>query len=125
MTRVEPITENGITFLCGGVGLDEADRMKHEARNYDLVLTFAAGNGSYLADINVDVADARGQSLLKTTCDAPMMLMNLPKSGNYRIRAESGGHSLTRVVRVRDMQKGKAVTMVWPAPGSDPEKLKP
>lgn len=125
MTGVEPIRENGITFLCGGIGLDEADRMKREARNYDLMLTFAARDGSYLADINVDVADARGQSLLKTTCGAPMLLVNLPKSGSYRVHAETGGHTLTRTVQVRDMQQGKAVTMIWPSQELDLERRKP
>jgi hypothetical protein len=114
MTGVDPISQNGITFLCGGIGLDETDRMKREARNYDLVLTFAARNGSYLADINVDIEDARGQSLLTTTCEGPMMLVDLPKNGNYRIRAETGGHALTRTVQVRNTQPGKAVNMIWP-----------
>jgi hypothetical protein len=120
MTGVEPVRENGITFLCGGIGLDESDRMKREARNYDLALTFAARDGSYLADINVDIADARGQSLLKTSCGAPMLLVDLPKSGNYRISAETGGHTVTRTLQVRDTQPGKAVTMIWPSQG--PEK---
>jgi hypothetical protein len=119
MTRVEPITENGITYLCGGIGLDEADQIKQEARNYDLILTFAARNGSYLADVNVDIADALGKSLLKTTCGAPMMLVNLPKNGNYQIRAETGGQTLVRAVQVREAQRGKTVTMTWPAKSND------
>lgn len=124
VTRIEPITENGITYLCGGVGLDEADQMKQDARNYDLMLTFAARNGSYLADVNVDIADARGQSLLKTTCGAPMMLVNVPKSGSYQIRAETGGHTLVRTVQIREEQRGKAVTMAWPDKANDPEGRK-
>lgn len=114
MTRVEPVTDNGVTYLCGGIGLDESERLKREARNYDLMLTFVARDGSYLADVNIDISDARGQSLLKLRCDAPMMLIELPKSGTYHVRAETGGHMLTRTVQVGTSQQGKALTLTWP-----------
>lgn len=114
MAVMTPVTENDITYLCGGIGSDEAAQMKQAARDYDLMLTFAARNGSYLADVNVDIADARGQSLLKTTCDGPMMLVDLPRSGSYKIRAETGGHAVTRTARIQSRDRGKAVAMVWP-----------
>ncbi|MGV3741088.1 MAG: hypothetical protein ACO1NO_02125 [Burkholderiaceae bacterium] len=122
MTSIAPVTENGITYLCGGVGLDEADYMKREARNYDFMLTFAAQNGSYLANVNVDIADARGQSLLKATCDAPMMLVDMPQNGNYLIRAETAGQTASRTVQVRDGRQGKAMTLIWPMPSSPADK---
>jgi hypothetical protein len=88
-----PVTENDITYLCGGVGQEEAAHMKQAARDYDLMLTFAARDGSYLADVNVDIADSGGKSMLKTVCDAPIMLVDLPRSGTYRLKAETGGHT--------------------------------
>lgn len=111
----QPKTENDVTYLCGGVGLDEAQMMKSEARNYDLMLTFAARDGSYLADVNVDIADARGALVLKTTCDGPILLVDLPKSGNYRIRSETAGHVVSRTAYVQN-KKGaaKSLALVWP-----------
>lgn len=119
----EPKSENGITYLCGGIGLDESESMKREARNYDLMLTFAARDGSYLADANVDIADARGNSVLKTTCGAPILLVDLPKSGTYRIRSEVAGHTQTKTVNV-PTKKGyaKSMVMVWPRSLVDQEQ---
>ena len=115
LSQPEAKSENGVSYLCGGVGLDESDSMKRQAHNYDLMLTFAARDGSYLADANVDIADARGRSVLATTCGAPILLVNLPKSGTYRIRSEISGHAQTRTVSV-STKKGsaKSVVMVWP-----------
>lgn len=114
LTRLTAKTENGVTYLCGGIGQDEASEMKEAARDYDLMLTFAARDGSYLADVNVDIADARDNSLLKTTCNAPIMLVDLGRSGTYRIRAETGGNTVSRSVRVQPREPGKSVVMVWP-----------
>ena len=45
MSRLEPQTVNGVTYLCGGVGADEAKFMKRSAREYDMMLTFATKRG--------------------------------------------------------------------------------
>jgi hypothetical protein len=114
VTRLAAKTENGVTYLCGGIGQDEASEMKEAAREYDLMLTFAARDGSYLADVNVNIADAGNNSLLKTTCNAPIMLVTLGKNGTYRIQAETGGSTVSKTVRVQERDQGKALVLVWP-----------
>lgn len=114
MLQLEPRAENGITYLCGGVGTAEAEAMKRAARDYDLMVTFAASNGAYLADVNVDIADARGRSVLQTNCDAPIMLVSFEQGGNYRIKAEANGHAVTRNAQVRTGSKVQTVSMAWP-----------
>lgn len=115
---LEPKTENDVTYLCGGIGADEARYMKREARAYDMMLTFAARNGEYLADVNVDIQDASGNQVLQTTCGGPIMLIDLPKSGNYRVRADASGYTLNRTMHVQtDRQRGQplaAAALVWP-----------
>jgi hypothetical protein len=107
-------TANGITYVCGGVGSDEAERMKRAARDYDLMLTFATKTGSYVSDVQVDVADARGHSLLNTTCNGPIMLVDLPKAGRYHIRGESEGRAASGDVLLRPGTKGTALHLVLP-----------
>jgi hypothetical protein len=47
-----------------------------------------------------------------------MLLVNLPKSGTYRIRAETSGYSLNRTAKVtaskNKAQRVARVAMVWP-----------
>ena len=116
--ELKPVVQGDVTYLCGGVGADEAAYMKSEAKNYDLMLTFAARNGAYLADVNVDIADAKGNSVLQANCDAPIMLVDLPKSGNYRVRADAAGYAQNRTVKVATGKKSRqhvaAASIVWP-----------
>jgi hypothetical protein len=110
-------TQNGVSYVCGGVGRDEVAYMKQQAGKYDMMLTFAARNGDYLADVDVEVKDARGNPVLQTRCDAPMMLIDLPQGGTYRVHAETGGYSLNRTAHVnagRSKQRVARVAMVWP-----------
>lgn len=118
VARVQPRTQGDVTYLCGGVGAEEAAYMKQQARGYDLMLTFAARDGSYLADVNVDIRDAQGKQVLQANCDAPMMLVDVPKSGTYRIRADAAGYELDRTAKVRAKQKAgphvASVVLSWP-----------
>jgi hypothetical protein len=117
LSRLQPKTENGVTYLCGGVGEEEASYLKREARNHDMMLTFATQRGEYLADVNVDIKDARGQSVLQTSCDGPIMLVDLPKGGTYRIRADAQGYTLNKTVSVQHGKGGHKVAMAvltWP-----------
>lgn len=109
----EPQTENGVKFVCGGIGMTEAERMKTLSSQYDLMITFAASNGAYLADIGVDISHGKDK-LVSATCGGPIMLVDLPKPGTYRITAESEGQQQVRTARVRDGETGKRVSVTWP-----------
>ncbi len=108
-------SRNGVSWLCGGIGEQEVNFMKNEARHYDLMLTFAARNGDYLANVDVTLQGPGGNTLMETQCDGPIMLVNVRGSGAYRIRAEFEMHEVTRMVQVRDGQgQHRIVVMTWP-----------
>lgn len=114
VAQLEPRTENGVTYLCGGIGQEEQVQMKQAASDYDLMMTFAASNGAYVADVEVDIADARGQSVLSANCDAPIMLVDFDKGGSYRVKAETAGRTLTRTARVNDRGQTQRLRLAWP-----------
>lgn len=118
-------TENGVTYICGGIGMTEAARMKQIAPDYELMLTFAASNGAYLADIDVAIANDSGEKLVATRCNGPIMLVDVPQAGTYRITAETEGHKVVRTARVKDGQKGKRLSVTWPAPLVDSTSTAP
>jgi len=90
--------------------------MKRSAREYDMMLTFATKRGEYLSDVNVDIKDGRGKSLMQATCGGPMMLVDFPKGGTYRVHAETGGYSLNKMAHIsdRDNRRTASVVMHWP-----------
>lgn len=118
-TLPEAQTENGIRYVCGGVGSDAAAALKQAAPEHDLVVTFATREGNYLADVDVNIADARGRSLLATTCDGPIMLVDLPKRGTYRVSAEVGGRQASGTVQLQAHAKGKRLSLVLPRERGD------
>ncbi|HYD94909.1 MAG TPA: hypothetical protein VEC01_06255 [Noviherbaspirillum sp.] len=118
IARLKPVTHEDVTYLCGGVGEEEIAYMKQQARDYDMMLTFAARDGAYLADVDVDIKDAKGNTVLQTACDSPIMLVDLPRGGSYRVRAETAGYSLNRTVRVagagNKRQRVASTILSWP-----------
>lgn len=112
---MQPQTENGVTYVCGGVGLDESTAMKQDAKNYDLMSTFAAQDGSYVADVKVEILDKGGKALVDTTCDGPMMLVKMPHAGSYRMRATINGHAQTKTTAVKSSHGASHLVFVWPA----------
>lgn len=112
--NLTPRTDNGTKYLCGGVGATESVAMKRAALDYDLALTFAVSTGAYLADVDVKITDAQGGTVLQTRCDGPMLLVDVPKSGTYRVEAETGGYKLSRNAHIQDAGKRTAISITWP-----------
>lgn len=113
LMSVQPKTENGIEYMCGGIGAEESYYMKRVAQDYDLMLTFATSKGEYLADVDVEISDAQGAPVLSTTCDGPILLVELPHAGAYRVKAEAAGHALKKLVRVKENGRTKEVVFSW------------
>lgn len=103
------------THVCGGIGVGEQQRMKAAAADHDLMLTFATTTGSYLADVAVQIRDSRGATVVDVNCDAPIMLVDLPGPGTYRVTARSGGVARERTVSVNRGKRATGATFVWPA----------
>lgn len=94
--------------------------MKREAPRYDVMLTFATRNGAYLADVDVAIVGDNGHVVLQTKCSGPIMLVDFPQGGTYRVRAQHEDHEVTRIVRIRDIQsQHRHVVMRWPASAPD------
>src|SRR5690606_35453665 len=112
----QPRTSGDVTWMCGGVGAGEAGYMQQQARNFDLKLSFASAGGAYLADVDVDIRGPQGESVLQAKCEGPIMLVDLPRSGAYRITADIDGFAQTRTVRMSAGGKRTArnVVVTWP-----------
>jgi hypothetical protein len=106
-------TPEGIRYVSGGIGSDEARAMKAAARNYDVMLVFAErGRHNYVADVNVDVQDDKGHVIVDVASEGPILLTNLP-TGMYTIRAETNGRTLRKHLRVSAKGHVEEV-FLWP-----------
>ena len=89
--------------------------MKADAVNHDLMLTFASSTGAYLADVKVDISNAKGESVAAGNCKGPIMLVDVPEAGEYRVTAQYNGMARQQTLRVGKPGKGAAATFVWAA----------
>lgn len=87
-------------FRCGGVGQAEQASIKQEAPRHDALLTFATPSGSYLAGVDFTVSSSDGHVVLQGTCDGPLMLLDVPHAGSYRVQADYNGRSQTKTVHM-------------------------
>jgi hypothetical protein len=113
-------TQHGVSYVCGGIGADDAAAMKEQAAKHDLMVTFATTKGDYLGEAHVTIADAKGHKLLDATCGGPIMIADLPKSGRYSVHAEVAGLATGGTVDVKHGKSGKPLALVWP-----PKRVEP
>jgi hypothetical protein len=103
-------TQNGITYMTGGVGEPESTDMRSVAGRYSLMMTFAQRNGDFLDDIKVDITDRQGNRVLDID-SGPILLVDLPR-GWYKVVATFSGQTLVRTVDVRGGHRQLAYA--WP-----------
>lgn len=111
-TLPQPKTENGVTYLNGGIGEAEAAAMKSEAQHYPMSMIFSAGkDNAFLADVKVTITDKGGKELLSTAA-GPILLVKLP-AGTYAIAAERDGRTLHRTVHI-GTKANRQIVLHWP-----------
>ena len=71
-----------VSYVSGGIGEDSRERMKAFSAAFNLKLLFAYKSGSYMSDVDVVVADAKGKPLIKASSEGPIFMARLP-AGAY------------------------------------------
>ncbi|ORC49899.1 hypothetical protein B2G74_18525 [Burkholderia sp. A27] len=85
-SQPQPATQNGVSYITGGVGEDEVQAFRAVAPKYNLRMTFASKTGSYLSDVDVTITSGAGRSVLKVRTEGPFLFVQLP-AGRYQIDA--------------------------------------
>jgi len=107
----QPKEQNGVSYINGGVGQDEQNAMRALKADYNLQLTFATKQtGAYRSDVQLDIADAKGASVLSVANTGPMFFAKLPP-GTYRISAAAEGKTFKRTVKLGN--GAKEMTLHW------------
>lgn len=88
--QVQRQEQNGITYLSGGVGEDEAKAIQ-QATGYNLHMTFAIGpENKYVPDVDVAIQKVPGQTVLTLSDAGPLVYVQLPP-GKYTVVATRNG----------------------------------
>jgi hypothetical protein len=95
-----PAADATAHHACGGVGHQEQQQFKNAAPRHDAMLTFATPTGAYVSDVDVKITTDQGRVILQSFCAGPLMLLDVPAPGRYRIAATFDGHELHRTVNL-------------------------
>jgi hypothetical protein len=93
-----------VSFVSGGVGLDESKALQQAQSQWPLSLRFTGPGSDYLADVHVRIVDAHNGEVLSTASRGPYMLVRL-RPGRYTVHAT-----------YKDRDQSKALTV--PAKGT-------
>jgi hypothetical protein len=105
--------QNGISYISGGAGSDEADALNAMSDQFNLKITMAVPSGQFTSPAALVIEDAAGKTVLNVDAAGPILLAKMP-SGQYVINATAEGRKQTRKVNV-PASGLEAVAMTWPA----------
>jgi len=110
-----PLQVHGeVSFVSGGIGLNEAAAFKRAAAAYPLEMMFvqkAGARNEFVADVRLSLRDRSGAEVLDATADGPFVLARLP-AGKYAVEAEYRGERKKQTVEVR-RRAHRRVVFVW------------
>lgn len=97
--QLQPQEQNGVRYLQGGIGQDEANALR-KTPGYDLHVELSTGpEGKFQSGANVDIQNAQGQPVLSIQDAGPLLYVQLPP-GKYKITGNAQGETVQQVVTV-------------------------
>lgn len=109
--QLQPQEQNGIRYLQGGIGQDEANALR-KTQGYDLHVTLSTGpEGKFQSGAAVDIQSAQGQPVLSLQDVGPLLFVQLPP-GHYTVIGNAEGQTLQQQVVVDGKAPAK-VDLNW------------
>ncbi|MDD2131750.1 carboxypeptidase regulatory-like domain-containing protein [Pseudomonas sp. P1B16] len=109
--QLQPQEQNGVRYLQGGIGQDEANALR-KTKGYDLHVELSTGaQGKFQSGASVDIQSAQGQPVLSVTDVGPLLFVQLPP-GHYKVTGNAEGETVQQQVVV-DGKAPATVNLHW------------
>lgn len=93
-------SKNGISYMTGGIGDEDAQAMRRHAKEFTLNLVFSEGEaGQSVTEVNVNIYDEQSKLVFRIKGAKPLLHVNLP-AGTYTILATNNGEKLRHKLTV-------------------------
>lgn len=109
---IQPMQHNGITYMTGGIGLEERHAMEAAKGSYNLRILLSGLTGHFVGEALISIRDSKGSEVL-STLGGPIFYAQLP-SGSYTVVATHNGDSKTQRITVGS--SAKQIGFAWAAP---------
>jgi len=105
-------SQGDVTFISGGVGIEEQNTLRAMQMDYNLNLLFSVqGTGKYLSNVKVIITNSQGTVFLDTVANGPKLFANL-KPGHYIVTANQGDRVVRKTVTIGTHRSSLYFT--WP-----------
>lgn len=107
-------SQGDVTFLTGGIGSAEAAAIRDTAGRWPLALVFVEvrrGRESWIADVDVNIRDSKGDAVLQAATDGPYLLARMAP-GRYVVEARYNGVAHRKTVTI-PAHGGRRLVFQW------------
>lgn len=112
---IQPMQHNGITYMTGGIGLEERHAMEAAKGSYNLRVLLSGLTGHFVGEALISIRDDKGTEVLSTIA-GPIFYAQLP-SGSYTISATHNGDTKTQ--RITAGSGARQIGFAWAAPAEN------
>lgn len=98
--------DRGIRYVSGGIGVSERDELSALSHQFNLRLLFAMQAGNYLADVRVNIINARGETVFSAKSEGPWFFVQLPP-GAYTVDVDALGRTQGQTVRINSGRQSR------------------
>ncbi|ABC36274.1 hypothetical protein BTRA_5119 [Burkholderia thailandensis USAMRU Malaysia  len=112
-TALTPIERDGVTYVAGGIGSDEAAVFSEQASRYNLHMTFVSKTGKHLSVFDAVIQEGPRQ-VLAAQATGPFLYVRLP-AGCHTASARDRHGRETKQVRI-DSHRGAELRFYWEDP---------
>lgn len=112
----------GVPYIVGGIGSDEAQAFKEQRRSFPLSLNFGHQLGqrtAFAADVQVVIRDEYDGTIFNINSDGPYCLIDL-EPGRYVVHATYLGQTQSREFQIVSGQPVE-INMIWATAPSEPK----
>lgn len=105
-----------VPLVSGGVGQTERAIIDQNEDAYNTKLVYTGEGGMYLSDVSVIIKDAKGNEVVNTVTEGPILLTDL-KPGRYSVVSAAEG--FTKKQTINTGEKLKTYTIRFPVKDKD------
>lgn len=101
-------SRSNLSCMMGGVGLDESQSMREEAKKWPLAVEFSEHmdkTDAWISGARLTIINKNGKTIFDEPCNGPMFLAKLAP-GKYQLIASYQGVSKKKTI---DIQEGKSL----------------
>lgn len=100
-----------LPYRSGGIGESSQQAMVDARKDFSLSLNFARKDGAYIKDVDLEILNASGQTVLSREDQLPMVLVDLP-AGRYTVVSTYQGRTQRHQVEVPNTGN-RHVVLTW------------